>query len=137
MLHFKRDLKHTEVEIFKVMIPIACIMCYKEYYPLVYSMFYAYIRIPLYVCAIQHGSDCWWNHQQPSQQFHSQNYSTALTAFWYIISLFVSKIREEEKGKVAGIRARKDRKRAITSLAVISKYMLHLVLKKTMKRTNF
>jgi len=45
MLHSKRDFKHTEVEIFKVMIPTACIMCYKEDYLLVYSMFYALIRM--------------------------------------------------------------------------------------------
>jgi len=36
--------------------------------------------------------------------------------FWYTTSLFVSKIREEKKGKVIGVRARKERKKAITSL---------------------
>lgn len=36
--------------------------------------------------------------------------------FWYTTSLFVSKIREGKKGKVIGVKARKERKKAITSL---------------------
>lgn len=45
MLHFKRDFKNTEVKIFKVMAPTACIMCYKEYSILLYSIFYVLIHM--------------------------------------------------------------------------------------------
>lgn len=45
MLDFKRDFKHTEVKIFKVMLPTVYTMCYKKYYALVYSMFYVLIHM--------------------------------------------------------------------------------------------